>query len=404
MKKTFTLLLLGLLAFWLCSLPTQAQAGSEKRVTLSFHEENLSSALKRLDEAFDGAYKILFVYDEVDTYKVTADIRDALPLDALRQALQDTPFVYTVKGRFVTVSLQQKQTQPKRTLTGTVSDEQGEPLIGAGIMVVGEKTGTVTDIDGTFRLQVPEDCQTIQVSYIGMSTQLVDVKGKNAVQIQMAENEMMLDNVVVTGYQTLSKERSAGSFDMVKGDVISDKVALTGNILQGMEGLVTGLSVNMSNGADKYTVRGITSLNSTRSPLFVVDGVPLEGDQVESLLSGNDIESMTLLKDATAASIWGAQAANGVVVITTKGGSRKQDLRIAYDGSFTWMGKPDYDYLDRMDGETFLRNAQEMFDQYAPLYPYADVQTSLVGIPSRNNPVVFPHERLMYHGLNCELS
>ena len=404
MKKTFTLLLLALLACWLAPLPALAQADSGKRVTISFHEENLSTALKRLDEAFGGTYKILFVYDEVDSHKVTADIRDALPLDALRQVLKDTPFVYTVKDRFISVSLRQKQAQPKRTLTGTVTDEQGEPLIGAGVMVVGGKTGTATDIDGAFRLQVPEDCKTIQVSYIGMSTRLVDVEGKSTVQIRLAENEMMLDNVVVTGYQTLSKERSAGSFDMVKGDVISDKVALTGNILQGMEGLVTGLSVNMSDGADKYTVRGITSLNSTRSPLFVVDGVPLEGDQVESLLSGNDIESMTLLKDATAASIWGSQAANGVVVITTKGGSRKQDLRIAYDGSFTWMGKPDYDYLDRMDGETFMRNAQEMFDQYAPLYSYADVQTSLVGIPDRNNPVVFPHERLMYQALNGEIT
>ena len=404
MKKTFTLLLLALLACWLVPLPAQAQADSGKRVTISFHEENLSTALKRLDEAFGGTYKILFVYDEVDSHKVTADIRDALPLDALRQVLKDTPFVYTVKDRFISVSLRQKQAQPKRTLTGTVTDEQGEPLIGAGVMVVGGKTGTATDIDGAFRLQVPEDCKTIQVSYIGMSTRLVDVEGKSTVQVRLAENEMMLDNVVVTGYQTLSKERSAGSFDMVKGDVISDKVALTGNILQGMEGLVTGLSVNMSDGADKYTVRGITSLNSTRSPLFVVDGVPLEGDQVESLLSGNDIESMTLLKDATAASIWGSQAANGVVVITTKGGSRKQDLRIAYDGSFTWMGKPDYDYLDRMDGETFMRNAQEMFDQYAPLYSYADVQTSLVGIPGRYNPVVFPHERLMYQALNGEIT
>ena len=375
MKKTFTLLLLALLACWLAPLPAQAQADSGKRVTISFHEENLSTALKRLDEAFGGTYKILFVYDEVDSHKVTADIRDALPLDALRQVLKNTPFVYTVKDRFISVSLRQKQAQPKRTLTGTVTDEHGEPLIGAGVMVVGGKTGTATDIDGAFRLQVPEDCKTIQVSYIGMSTRLVDVEGKNTVQVRLAENEMMLDNVVVTGYQTLSKERSAGSFDMVKGDVISDKVALTGNILQGMEGLVTGLSVNMSDGADKYTVRGITSLNSTRSPLFVVDGVPLEGDQ-----------------------------ANGVVVITTKGGTRKQDLRIAYDGSFTWMGKPDYDYLDRMDGETFMRNAQEMFDQYAPLYSYADVQTSLVGIPGRYNPVVFPHERLMYQALNGEIT
>ena len=404
MKKTFALLLLGLSLFYLCPLLAQAQAGSEKRITISFHEAKLSSALKQLDEAFGGIYKIMFVYDEVDSHKVTVDIRNALPLDALSQVLKNTPFVYTVKDRFISVSLRQKSSEQKRALTGTVTDEQGEPLIGAGILIVGEKTGTVTNVDGVFKLQVPMDCKTLQVSYIGMATQLVDVVGKNTVQVRMKEDGMVLDNVVVTGYQTLSKERSAGSFDMVKGDVISDKVALTGNILQGMEGLVTGLSVNMSDGADKYTVRGITSLNSTRSPLFVVDGVPLEGEQVESLLSGNDIESMTLLKDATAASIWGSQAANGVVVITTKGGSRKQDLRIAYDGSFTWMGKPDYDYLDRMDGETFLRNAQEMFDQYAPLYPYADVQTSLVGIPSRNNPVVFPHERLMYQALNCEIS
>lgn len=399
----FLLVLLLLGGHW--PLLAQVQVKSERKVTISFHDEKLSVALKQLEASFrEDGYRILFVYDEVDSYKVTVDIKEAFLLDALKQTLKGLPFVYTVKDKFVSVRRQALLSQQKRSLTGRVTDEAGEPLIGAGILVWGGKTGTVTDVDGCFNLQIPQDCQTIQVSYIGMSTQLVNVKGKNSVQVQLVENETMLDNVVVTGYQTLSKERSAGSFDMVKGDVISDKVGLTGNILQGMEGLVTGLSVNMSTSTDKYTVRGITSLNSTRSPLFVVDGIPLENDQVESLLSGNDIESMTLLKDATAASIWGSQAANGVVVITTKGGTRKQELHIIYDGSFTWTGKPDYSYLDRMDGQTFLKNAQEMFDQYSAFYSYEDAKTTLNGLPDRHNPVVFPHERLMYQALNGEIT
>ena len=112
---------------------------------------------------------------------------------------------------------------------------------------------------------------------------------------------------------------------MVKGDVISSKVGLTGDILQSMEGLTSGLSVNLGEGADSYVIRGITSINSSRSPLFVVDGVPLESSQVEALLNGNDVASITLLKDATAASIWGSQAANGVMVITTKKGTKQVD-------------------------------------------------------------------------------
>ena len=239
MKKTFALLLLGLSLFYLCPLLAQAQAGSEKRITISFHEAKLSSALKQLDEAFGGIYKIMFVYDEVDSHKVTVDIRNALPLDALSQVLKNTPFVYTVKDRFISVSLRQKSSEQKRALTGTVTDEQGEPLIGAGILIVGEKTGTVTNVDGVFKLQVPMDCKTLQVSYIGMATQLVDVVGKNTVQVRMKEDGMVLDNVVVTGYQTLSKERSAGSFDKMIISLMIPK-GLAAAVLAGMP-LAAGL-------------------------------------------------------------------------------------------------------------------------------------------------------------------
>ena len=130
----------------------------------------------------------------------------------------------------------------------------------------------------------------------------------------------MLNDVVVTGYQTISKERSAGSYSIVDGTDISDKAGLTGNIVESMEGLTTGLSVNYGEGQERLTIRGITSINSTRTPLYVVDGIPIEADVFETMVNSNDIKSVTFLKDATAASIWGAQAANGVIVVTTKQG------------------------------------------------------------------------------------
>ena len=182
------------------------------------------------------------------------------------------------------------------------------------------------------------------------------IENQEVINFKLVPDEETIEEVVVTGYQTISKERSAGSYDMVKGDVISSKVGLTGDILQSMEGLTSGLSVNLGEGADSYVIRGITSINSSRSPLFVVDGVPLESSQVEALLNGNDIASITLLKDATAASIWGSQAANGVMVITTKKGTKASRLKISYDGSFAYTGKPDYGYQRKMSTAMFLKN------------------------------------------------
>ena len=160
MKKTFALLLLGLSLFYLCPLLAQAQAGSEKRITISFHEAKLSSALKQLDEAFGGIYKIMFVYDEVDSHKVTVDIRNALPLDALSQVLKNTPFVYTVKDRFISVSLRQKSSEQKRALTGTVTDEQGAPIVGATILLRGTTRGTTSNADGAYRIAVRNSDQS----------------------------------------------------------------------------------------------------------------------------------------------------------------------------------------------------------------------------------------------------
>ena len=179
-----------------------------------------------------------------------------------------------------------------KTIKGQVVDDKGESLIGATIRVVRSSTGTVTDIEGRFTLRIPASVTALEVTFIGMKTLLVPLQDKTEFHIVMQPDNTVLSDVVVTGYQTISRERSAGAYDIVKGETISDKVGLTGDILQSMEGLTAGLSVNLSEGADTYVIRGITSINSNRSPLFVVDGVPLESSQVQSLLNGNDIYSI----------------------------------------------------------------------------------------------------------------
>ena len=132
-----------------------------------------------------------------------------------------------------------------------------------------------------------------------------------------------------------------------------------GSILESLEGTAAGLTIDFRpTSGYKYVVRGLTSINSSNVPLFVLDGVPVDAENVESLLSANDIQSVTVLKDATAVSIWGSRAANGVVVITSKsGGNTNGKITVSYDGSFTMKGKADIDGYNMMDNQTFMKNA-----------------------------------------------
>ena len=239
-------------------------------------------------------------------------------------------------------------------------------------------------------------------SMLGMKRQEIMLGKQRSLKIILEEESLQLGDVVVTGYQTLSKERSAGSFSIVSGGEIKDRVGLNGSVLESMEGLTPGLSVSFSDGQDKYLIRGMTSINAERSPLFVVDGVPMSSDNFENMVNSNDIENITFLKDATAASIWGAQAANGVVVITTKRGKdTDRKIKISYDGSYTYTGLPDFGYMEYMSSEMLIKNAKEIFDP--EFYTWNSVTTTSNGI-SGYLPVVYPHEYPMYKHLNGEYS
>lgn len=219
-------------------------------------------------------------------------------------------------------------------VTGTVtSHEDGLPVVGASVLVKGTQVGTVTDIDGNFTItNVPSSAGTLVVSFIGMQTQEVAIKP--VVNVVLHSDTEVLDEVVVTGYGVTRKAAFTGAATVVDNKKISSKN--DANPIKALEGTVPGLQMNISSGqpgapATVY-VRGRNSLNSGTQPLYVVDGVPYfsdavgvrsdEGQTVSPLasLNSNDIESITVLKDATATSIYGARAANGVIVITTKKG------------------------------------------------------------------------------------
>jgi TonB-linked SusC/RagA family outer membrane protein len=181
---------------------------------------------------------------------------------------------------------------------------------------------------------------------------------------------------------------------------VRDQANIHGNVLRSLEGSAAGLNVTETADGVTYLIRGVSSINSKKEPLFIVDGVAMTREQMDKMVNPNDVESVNFLKDATAASIWGAQAANGVIVVTTRKGSAG-DLRISYNGSFTYKGKPDWKYLDMMTSEQFINTAVEVFDPQT--YKWSDVQNNTYGI-GNDYRVVYPHEDALYRYYLGEIS
>ena len=209
----------------------------------------------------------------------------------------------------------------QKAVTGTVvSQEDGQPIIGATIRVVGANVGAVTDADGKFSLSLPSGHNKLKVTYVGMVDQDVTVKG-NSVRVVLAPDETNLDEVMVVAYGTAKKSAFTGSAAVVKSeDIAKSSVA---NPVDALTGKVSGVQINSATGQPgqesfSIRIRGVSSINAGNDPLIILDGAPYDGDL--NSISNQDIASMTVLKDAASAALYGARGANGVVIITTKNG------------------------------------------------------------------------------------
>ena len=215
----------------------------------------------------------------------------------------------------------------KITVHGTVVDPAGEPLIGASVVVKGTSDGVATDIDGNFTLNVSPNA-TLVVSYIGYNTKEVAVNGQSTISVTLDEDSVVLGEVVAIGYGVVKKSDATGSVAMVKPDDIEAGMATTASdlLVGASPGVVVTANGGTPQGGSSIRIRGGSSLNASNDPLIVLDGVPLSNEGVQglgdplSMISPDNIESMTILKDASATAIYGSRASNGVIIITTKKG------------------------------------------------------------------------------------
>lgn len=246
------------------------------------------------------------------------------------------PLIGSPQNLFAADSNEEQAVVQAVTVKGQVVDVNNEPIIGASVKVKGTVNGTVTDIDGSFSLNNVPDNGILEISYIGYKTQEVLVKGKNAIEIILKEDTGLLNEVVVVGYGTQKKATLTGAITSVSGDILESRPI--SNTAIGLQGQIPGLTITRTSGRPgsedmSIQLRGASSINKVE-PLIIIDGVPAISNTEFSSLNPNDIESVSVLKDASAA-IYGSRAAGGVILVTTKKGNKGDKLKVTYNGMVT---------------------------------------------------------------------
>lgn len=305
------------------------------RVDISANQVSAKEIIKQIEEQTD----YLFVYNKKVNLnnKVTLDASDITVAEALNSIFSGTDIVYAMEGNNILLMNKKEdsvqQSGKTKQITGTVVDASGIPVIGANVMVKGTTNGTITDMDGKFVLEVPEGA-VLEVSYIGYVNQTINVGNNNSFNIALKEDTQKLDEVVVVGYGTQKKVTLTGSVATLKGEDIIKSPSL--NVTNSLVGRLPGVIINSRSGEPgrddpSIFIRGRSTTGKT-DPLILIDGVERGG---LGQLNPNDIENISVLKDASAA-IYGARAANGVILVTTKrGGEMKPSINLTFDQGFS---------------------------------------------------------------------
>lgn len=372
----------------LLTIGNQVMAQTNKRISINVENTLIRTVLDRLQRDAQTH----FVYDEATispTQRISLKFENAPLTEILNEFSKQTSLRYEIKRNLILITpgTANKNTKKQEAIeiTGTVLDDNGESVIGATVFIAETNTGTITDVDGRFRVKAAPG-QLMCFTFVGMADKTVKVApGMKNLNITLQPTQTALSEVVVTGYQTISKERATGSFAVVSQKDMKNK--LEANLSNRMEGLVAGMVLQ----GDKVTIRGISTIRGGQQPLYVVDGMPYEGDIAS--INPADVTNISVLKDASAASIYGAQAANGVVVISTRRGGSDSKTSVNYNGSVRFTPIPDIDGLNLMNSSEFVDMQIKGFNFYHVAAANLDKRAAL-------NPVI----RLLYKRESGELT
>lgn len=370
MKLTFILLLLTIV-----QLKAEVFA---QRVSIEAKDASITEVIAQLRRQLD--YDFLYNNDAIrDAGTITLSLKNADLKEALRLCLKGQPLEYIIRNKTILIIRKDNEKQPsaadqQQKINGVVRDAiTGELLVGVSVRIDGSGTGTTTNEQGAFALNVPSEASVLVFSYLGYNTQKVTVGNQTSLEVKLVKADKSLGEVVVVGYGTRAKGAVTGAISTVKADVFENRPVT--NTIDALQGTVPGLTITKASGQPGSTtygfqIRGYSSINGN-APLVLIDNVPSDLNTF-SALNSNDIAEVTVLKDAAAA-IYGARAADGVILVTTKRGKRGTPI-ITYTGNF---GVKQPTYLRKMQNtlqfaefmDEGLRNAglqgfpQEVFDK-----------------------------------------
>lgn len=331
-------------------LHTSAKGVAQQTITFSGKEvslENVFNAIKKQTN-----YRFFFNTDMIqNASKVTLEVKNAQIEQVMNMALKDQPLIFTIKGRTIFImkkpeeekkSVQMAPTGDPITVSGRVTDENGEPLVGANVKVKGGSNGITTDNQGRFTLANVDPNATLEISFVGHETQILSVKGKTVLSVALGQRVGVLDETVVIAYGATSKRLNTGNVSMIKSEDIEKQPV--NNPLLALAGRVPGIFISQSSGIAgggvTTLIQGQNSIRSGNDPFYVIDGVPFtqqllpnfggmlgmsgvnnsQNGNPLSFINPNDIESISVLKGADATAIYGSRAANGAIIIVTKKG------------------------------------------------------------------------------------
>ena len=369
------------------------------QVTVNVKQQTIKQALRSIEKVTDYRFFYSNQLPDLDK-KVTFEVNNQSIEATMSKLLSGTGLVYEKKeDNQIYLGIKESKSGQKenKKITGTIVDDNGEPVIGANVSIKGSTVGTITDIDGNFSLDAMSGA-TLLISYIGYETQEITVSNQSVYNIKLSEDTQALDEVVVVGYGTQKKINLTGAVATVTPEDIQSRPIT--NVTQALQGVTPGLNITSSSkfGGEvgspmDMNIRGVGSLTEgSGKPYVLVDGVPMELD----LVNPNDIENISILKDASSAAIYGARAAYGVILVTTKSGSKDEKFTISYNANFGW--KTPTMLQKTVNSLDFVTAMNDACDNAGVTHLYTDEMVELVKkniasgnrmdgvIPDRSNP------------------
>lgn len=366
LKKALLVMRFTLFLIMVTVLQVSAKSYAQQ-VTMDMKNVSIDQVFKEI--MAQTGYNVLWQPDKLKSERhVTVNFKNATIETVLDQVLKGQPFGYTITNKTIIIRSNDNHADGNPTdgtplkkinIQGHIADENGAPLPGVTVKLKNEAAATATDKSGEFAFKQIDDSDVLLISFIGYNPVELNVTADLS-NIKLTVLNKKLEEVMVnTGYQTLPLERVTGSFSVVSEKTLSARMET--NLLDRLEGTVPGLY--MSNG--NVTIRGLSTIYGNQAPLYVVDGFPYEGDI--NYINPADVVSVTVLKDAAAASIYGVRAANGVISITTRIGNARK-LTVNYSSNFYVTPIPDAGYLHLMNSTQMVDLQQELFSMTHPAY------------------------------------